>query len=168
VLCFLAALISLFAPGATSADPKTFGLSQEDAAYLFYGTGVLAVLSGVGALGIFKEAAAIEQKSMAPLVWIAGAFAISGPIYSLLLVLLVMTGSALKMNADFLFGGGFVLIGAVSGYVFNGIFREWFKREIQSSMIEGDRLSQATLKRVLLSVGMAGVPIIFGIVTIAA
>lgn len=168
VLSFLAALISLFAPGVSPAQPQTLGMDQESAALLFYGSGAMAVLAGAGVLGIFRKAASITDKNLVPLAWISGAFASAGAVYALLAVLLVMSGTVLKVNADFVAGGIFVLMGSVIGGLSNEIFRGWLKRELEVSIIDKEALTNGVMKRTLVTLVLAGVPIVNGIVIIAS
>jgi|TARA_R100000687_G_C6440635_1_gene160339 hypothetical protein len=168
VLTFLGVLIGTVAPGRSQATPQTFGLSQIDAANFFYAISALAVvLGGFGAIRILRDGLRTRQEDMKPTAIISGAFAGAGPIYALLAALLVMTGSGLKMNADYIAGAQLILLGSVLGSAVNFRTCTWFRAQLQARKLDADALNNGIMKRALLAVAATAIPAVPGIVILA-
>lgn len=168
VLTFLGALIAIVAPARSQATPQTFGLSQADAANFFYAIGAMAVvLGGIGAIRILRDGLRTKQEDMKPTAIVSAAFAGAGAIYALLAALLVMTGSGLKMNADYFAGAQLILLGSILGSAVNFQTCNWFRRQLQARNLDSDALSSGVMKRAFLAVAAAAVPAVSGIVILA-
>ena len=166
VLSFLGLLIATVAPGYENTLPVTFGFGQFDAAALFYAfaavTVVVGLVSGAKAL---KRALAVKNENEKPISIIASVYIASGAIFALLATLLVMVGAGTKVNADYVFGGSLILLGAVLAFVVNMRLAAWFKAQIAADDI--DALSKGIAKPAAISAILVAVPAIAGVVVLA-